>query len=55
MSKKLAEEFPPARSRSEAAGLKIHAVYSAVSHSLKSFEITDEKRMTTRKSGLMGT
>ncbi|EHQ36869.1 IS4 family transposase [Methanoplanus limicola] len=54
LSKKLAEEFPPARSRSEAAGLKIHAVYSAVSHSLKSFEITDEKTHDYKKIRIDG-
>lgn len=43
LSQKLADLFPAARSRGKAAGLKIHAVYSAVTHSLYSFEITSER------------
>lgn len=42
LSNKLAEELPAARSRGKAAGVKIHAVYSAISHSLKFVEITGE-------------
>ena len=49
LSKKLAEELPAVRTRTDAAGIKLHAVYSAVSHSLKSFEITDEKTHDSTK------
>lgn len=43
LSKKLSTELPAARYRGEAGGVKIHAVYSAVTHSLKSFQITGER------------
>lgn len=43
LSKKLKGEFPAARSRDNAAGLKIHAVYSARAHSVSSIEITGER------------
>jgi len=43
LSNKLAKLLPAVRANGEAAGLKIHAVYSAVSHSLKSLEITGER------------
>lgn len=43
LSKKLSTELPAARYRGEAGGVKIHAVYSAVAHSLKSFQITGER------------
>jgi IS4 transposase len=43
ISKKLAGKFPAARSRDNAAGLKIHAVYSACAHSIKSIRITGER------------
>ena len=43
LSRKLLEFFPAARTRGEAAGLKIHAVYSAISHSVKTIEITGER------------
>lgn len=43
LSRTLFEFFPAARSRGNAAGLKIHAVYSAVSHSVKTIEITGER------------
>ena len=41
--KRLYEMHPGARSRDNSAGLKIHAVYSAVSHSLKKAIITTER------------
>jgi hypothetical protein len=43
LSSKLAGIHPAVRSNGEAAGLKIHAVYSAISHSLKSVLITGER------------
>jgi len=43
ISKKLYELHPAARSRDNSAGLKIHAVYSAISHSLKKATITTER------------
>ena len=43
LSNKLVNEFPATRSSSNAAGLKIHAVYSAIHHSLTSAEITGER------------
>ena len=43
ISKKLFELHPAARSRDDSAGLKIHAVYSAVSHSVKNAIITTER------------
>ena len=43
VSQKLSTEFPAIRSKGAAAGLKIHAVYSAISHSLKSIEISGER------------
>lgn len=39
----LAGQFPAARSRNNGAGLKIHAVYSARAHSVKTIEITGER------------
>jgi len=35
LSQKLAGDYPATRSRDNAAGLKIHAVYSARAHSVK--------------------
>lgn len=43
ISKKLYDLHPAARSRDDSAGLKIHAVYSSVSHSVKSAIITSER------------
>jgi hypothetical protein len=43
LSQKLAGEYPAARSRNNAAGLKIHAVYSAHAHSVKTIQITGER------------
>lgn len=43
LSQKLAGDYPAARSRDNAAGLKIHAVYSARAHSVKTIEITGER------------
>lgn len=43
ISQKLADEYPAARSRCNAAGLKIHAVLSAHAHSVKTIEITGER------------
>jgi IS4 transposase len=43
LSQKLAGEFPAARTRNNGAGLKIHAVYSACAHSVKTIEITGER------------
>jgi IS4 transposase len=43
LSRKLFDFFPAARSRDNAAGLKIHAVYSVISHSVKTIEITGER------------
>lgn len=43
ISKKLYELHPAARSRNNSAGLKIHAVYSAISHSVTSTTITSER------------
>jgi IS4 transposase len=43
LSQKLKSMYPALRSKSGAAGLKIHAVYSAISHSLKSIEISGER------------
>lgn len=49
LSDKLAKIIPAARTKGEAAGLKIHAVYSAVSHSLNSLEITGERVHDSKK------
>jgi len=43
VSAKLKNEWPAQRSNVAAAGLKIHAVYSAISHSLKSIVISGER------------
>lgn len=43
ISKKLYNLHPAARSRDDSAGLKIHAIYSTVSHSLKNAIITTER------------
>lgn len=43
LCQKLANECPAARSRKNAAGLKVHAVYSAHAHSVKTIEITGER------------
>lgn len=43
LSQKLVDEHPAARSRNNAAGLKIHAVYSARAHSPKTIQITGER------------
>ncbi|MDD3052246.1 MAG: IS4 family transposase [Candidatus Cloacimonetes bacterium] len=43
LSKKLFEASPGARSNNNAAGLKIHAVYSAHAHSVKTIQITGER------------
>lgn len=43
LSKKLYELHPAARSRDNSAGLKIHAVYSTVYHSIQSVVITTER------------
>ena len=43
ISKKLYNLHPAARSRDDSAGIKIHAVYSTVSHSVKSAIITTER------------
>jgi len=43
VSAKLKKVWPAQRSNGAAAGLKIHAVYSAISHSLKSIEISGER------------
>lgn len=43
LSRKLVGEFPAARSRNNASGLKIHAVFSARAHSVKTIEITGER------------
>jgi hypothetical protein len=43
LSKKLYELHPAARSRDNSAGLKIHAVYSTVTHSIKNAQITTER------------
>lgn len=43
VSVKLKKVWPALRSNGSAAGLKIHAVYSAISHSLKSIEISGER------------
>lgn len=43
LSQKLVDAYPAARSRNNAAGLKIHAVYSARFHSVKTIEITGER------------
>jgi len=43
VSAKLKEVCPALRSNGSAAGFKIHAVYSAISHSLKSIEISGER------------
>jgi len=50
LSNKLRDEFPAARTRSDAAGIKLHAVYSAVSHSIKSFEISGERTHDSTKT-----
>lgn len=49
LSKKLYELHPAARSRDNSAGLKIHAVYSTTSHSLKKAEITTERVHDAKK------
>jgi len=43
LSKKLYELHPAARSRNNSAGLKIHAVYSTSSHSIRSTTVTTER------------
>ena len=43
ISKKLYNLHPAARSRDDSAGLKIHAIYSTASHSLKNAIITTER------------
>ena len=43
LSQKLVDEYPAARSRNNGAGLKIHAVYSARAHSVKTIQITGER------------
>jgi len=43
ISKKIYELHPAARSRDESAGLKIHAIYSVVSNSVKNAIITTER------------
>jgi len=43
VSVKLKKVWPAQRCNGSAAGLKIHAVYSAISHSLKSIEISGER------------
>jgi putative transposase len=43
LSKKLYELHPAARSRDNSAGLKIHAIYSTVYHSIQSAVITTER------------
>lgn len=43
ISKKLYDLHPAARSRDDSAGLKIHTVYSSVSHSVKNAIITSER------------
>jgi putative transposase len=43
LSQKLFGEYPAARSNNNAAGLKIHAVYSAHSYSVKTIQITGER------------
>jgi putative transposase len=43
LSQKLVEEYPAARSRNNAAGMKIHTVYSARAHSPKTIQITGER------------
>jgi putative transposase len=43
LSQKLAGDYPATCSRDNAAGLKIHAVYSARAHSVKTIEITGER------------
>jgi IS4 transposase len=48
LSQKLVSEFPAARSRDNAAGLKIHAVYSARAHSVTTIEITGERTHDSR-------
>ena len=49
LSKKLFEFHPAAFSRNNSAGLKIHAVYSAASQSIKSAEITTERVHDAKK------
>ena len=43
LCQKLSDECPTARSRNNSTGLKIHAVYSAHAHSIKTIEITGER------------
>ena len=43
LSNKLVNEYPAARSRNNASGLKIHALLSARAHSVKTIEITGER------------
>ena len=43
ISKKLYDLHPAARSRDDSAGLKIHAIYSTISHSVKNAIITTER------------
>jgi len=43
VSAKLKKVWPAQRSNGAAAGLKIHTVYSAISHSIKSIEVSGER------------